>query len=110
LLRFWPLAMSERPFDESRAIAGLQHVDRLEAVLCRHSLMAFVVVADAILQRISPCRQRTGDVVDISGQSWSHETVLEPHSLSDREEMSRSLVAGGTDRASDWVARYHDCW
>ncbi len=50
LLRFWPLAMSERPFDEGCAITGLRHVDRLEAVLRRHSLMAFVVVADAILQ------------------------------------------------------------
>ena len=50
LLRFWPLAMSERPFDEGCAITGLRHVDRLEAVLCRHSLMTFVIVADAILQ------------------------------------------------------------
>jgi hypothetical protein len=110
LLRFWPLAMSERPFDERCAIAGLRHVDRLETVLRCDPLMAFVVIADAILKRISPCRQRAGYAVDIGGQRWSHETALEPDSLSDREEMSRNIVPGGTDRASDWVGRYHDCW
>jgi hypothetical protein len=105
---FWPLAMSERPFDESCAIPGLQPVDRLEVVLRCHSLMAFVIVAYAVLRRNSPRRQCAGDAVGISGQSWSRETALEPDSLSNREEMSRSLLAGGAGRMPDWIGQYHD--
>ena len=50
LLRFWPLAMSKRPFDERGAAAGLRHADRLEAVFSRYAFMTLVVVADPVLQ------------------------------------------------------------
>ena len=49
LLRFCPLAMCERPFDERGAASRLRYIDRLEAVLGRHAFMTLVVVADAVL-------------------------------------------------------------
>jgi hypothetical protein len=50
LLRFCPLAMTERPFYESCALAWTGHADRLETVLRRHPLMTLVIVANAVLR------------------------------------------------------------
>ena len=87
--------MSERPFDERCAAAGLRYVDQLEAVLRRYPLMTLVIVADAILKRISPWRQRAGDAVDFCMWSQPSKSASQPDSLPDREEMGRRLVAGG---------------
>jgi len=77
--------MFERLFEESCAITGFQHIDRLKAVPRR-----------SLRQRISPCRQRAGYAVDIGGQSWSLATALEPDSLSDRDEQEHRA---GRDRS-----------
>jgi hypothetical protein len=50
LLRFCPLAMAERPFDEGCAFAELRGAGRFEAILCRHPLMPLAIAADAVLR------------------------------------------------------------
>ena len=65
LLRFCTLAIAERPFDERCVVDLLRRADRLQTVFCRYPLMTFVVVANAVLWRIIPRRQRAGDPIDV---------------------------------------------
>ena len=50
LLRFCPLAMAERPFEQGCVFAFRRLPYRVEAVLCGHPLVPLLVVADAVLR------------------------------------------------------------
>lgn len=50
LPRTCPLAIAERPFDESCAVVSERQASRFEIVFCCHSLMTLVVVANTVLQ------------------------------------------------------------
>ena len=107
LPRLFSLGMAERPFDEGCAVAGLRHADRLEIILRRHPFVTFAVIADSILRRISPRRERASDVIDLCGSGWP---ALQSDSLSDRKEMRRGVAANGTSLALLDVCSGHDCW
>jgi hypothetical protein len=101
LLRFCPLAMVERPFDESGAFAAGRGAYRLEVVLRRHPFMTFVVVPDAILRRISTRRERARDAIDFRGLGPLSEPALQSDNLSHRKEMRctvRTDRTGGTSQ------------
>ena len=69
LLRSCPLAMAESPFDEVGIVSVSQCANRLESVPRGHPFMLFVVVADAVLRRISQRRECSDDAIDICPQS-----------------------------------------
>ena len=96
LLRFCPLAMVESPFDEGGIVSGRHCANRLESDLRGHSFMTFVVIADAVLRRISQRWERSDDAINIRPQSRYSKAALETDKLADRKEMRGDLAA---DRA-----------
>jgi len=91
LLRLLPLAIAERPFDESCVRTGLRTIGLFETVLRGHPLMAFVVVADAILRRAALRRERRRDLVNVSGRGSSSKLTLQRNGLPDLEEVRWSF-------------------
>lgn len=91
-LRFCPLAIAKRPFDESGAARGLEDIDGLQVILGRHPLMAFAIVANAVLKRVVTWWQRAGDAIELCS-FWRHaEARLQADDLSDIEQMGRYLI------------------
>jgi hypothetical protein len=87
LLRFCPLAMAERPFDESCLATRLRQGGSLEVVLCGYPFMTFVVVTDTILRRAATRWKLAGDMIDFDGQRRSSEKIQQPYGLPNIEFM-----------------------
>jgi hypothetical protein len=101
LLRLCPLAMAERPFGDGCALAGLRGTDWFEAVLRGDSLMPLLFVADAVLRRISPRRERASNAVNFRGLRERAEVAAQADSLSDGEDASVSRGGRYARRATE---------